>query len=172
MTNFDVKLKYFYYRVKVRFMNKFVKNVKIWYYTFGSGVRYMVFTTNMLEKYCIDNKVNIADKTTLSDLISAYFSLKKVKKVAKSIDFSKYITSNKSIMNGLPVIKGTRITVKTIYESSILHASECIKNNIDPIELIKKDYPSLSDDEILFALLYYMKNTSFLKLLSDENINR
>jgi len=60
------------------------------------------------------------------------------------------ITVNPKIMAGKPIIKGTRIPVEQVLR--------LLAQNITP-EQILKDYPHLTKDDIMAALLYAAKIT-------------
>lgn len=96
----------------------------------------------------------------LSDYISAWHFYKELKKETKKKDFSLYIIQNKEICNGKPIIKDTRIQPVTVVR--------CMKKSKEKnfIQFIKEEYPTLKEDEILIAILYYINKTSFKKFLS------
>lgn len=146
-------------------MEKFVKDKrKCFYIKKKEGDYIMNLTMDMLEDY------NMKNEFKNNNFISTFLTLILKFKIGK-MDFSRYIIVDKNIMSGLPVIKGTRITVKSIYESYILHLDK-YSNRKNVVKAIKKDYPSLSEEQILFALCYYIKKTSIFKLCSYENLNR
>jgi uncharacterized protein (DUF433 family) len=60
----------------------------------------------------------------------------------------KRIVVNPKIMLGKPVIRGTRLTVEIIVEKLAYGATP---------EMLKKDYPFLTKDDIQAALLYAAK---------------
>lgn len=100
--------------------------------------------------------------------IRALIDVLLLRKELKKLDYKNIIEIDKDILNGKPVIKGTRISPRTIYE----HFSNNCKEkefNIDKfIEFIKKEYPSLkrkSEKTIMKSLLYYVAYEPLLKLI-------
>ncbi|MDH5716948.1 MAG: DUF433 domain-containing protein [Spirochaetia bacterium] len=61
------------------------------------------------------------------------------------MDWRSHITSNPNICHGKPCIKGTRVMVSTILDN--------LANDIDK-EVILKNYPSITDKDILAAIQY------------------
>lgn len=56
------------------------------------------------------------------------------------------IVKDKEICNGKPIVKGTRITVKTVLEY--------LKLNNYELDLLLKDFPSLEPQDIIDCLVY------------------
>ncbi len=79
-----------------------------------------------------------------------------MKKLAKKTDLSKFIESNKDVLNNQPVIKGTRIQPEIIF---YYFANKCeeIDDSKKIMEMIKENYPSLNDEKILMSFLYVIK---------------
>ena len=65
------------------------------------------------------------------------------------------ITINPAVLNGQPIIRGTRITVRRVVEAAALYA--------DRAEL-KAEYPGLTDADIEEALRFAASS------IADENI--
>lgn len=65
------------------------------------------------------------------------------------------ITINPAVLNGQPIIRGTRITVRRVVEAAALYA--------DRVEL-KSEYPGLTDADIEEALRFAAS------CIADENI--
>ena len=61
------------------------------------------------------------------------------------MDWRSHITSDPNICHGKPCIKGTRVMVSTILDN--------LANDIDK-EVILKNYPSITDKDILAAIQY------------------
>lgn len=92
-------------------------------------------------------------KMSFFDLLYYYF---KLKKIAKKVDWSLYISEDKKICNGDAVIKGTRIKPETILNYYL----KMCKTQTDANERlisIKKAYPTLSEKEISLSILYTIK---------------
>ena len=73
-------------------------------------------------------------------------------------------------MDGKPVIKGTRITPKIIYEHFIANCEDDEKDLDDFVELIRKEYPSLKnkkEETILKSLLYYIANEPITNIIRN-----
>ena len=66
------------------------------------------------------------------------------------------ITINPAVLNGQPIIRGTRLTVRRVVEAVAIYP--------DRAEL-KSDYPGLTDADIEEALLFAAMS------IADENIN-
>lgn len=150
-------------------MEKIVKNRKICYYNIELGVVGMDLTMDILEEYCDStvkiSKQNQTKKNILSSFIRCYIKYRTLKEKINKMNFSKYIVEDKNIMGGLPVIKGTRITIMAINDSRVYHI---LKNkDCDLINSIQQDYPELTKSQILSALCYHMKNAKFFNLLLE-----
>ncbi|HGJ67669.1 TPA: DUF433 domain-containing protein [bacterium] len=61
------------------------------------------------------------------------------------MDFNEYITHDPKICGGEPVIKGTRVTLKTVLASLAEGAS---------IEQILDDFPTLSEDDVRAVIAF------------------
>lgn len=93
-----------------------------------------------------------------------------IKKGIKRLNYKNIIEQNKDILDGKPVIKGTRITPKVIYEYFMANCDDNEKTLNDFVELIKKEYPSLknkSEETILKSLLYYIANESIINIIKN-----
>lgn len=66
------------------------------------------------------------------------------------------ITINPGVLNGQPIIRGTRITVRCVVEASALYPNR---------DELKADYPALTDADIEEALRFAALS------ISDENFN-
>lgn len=86
-----------------------------------------------------------------------------IKIIAKKIDYSEFIETNKGICSGKPVIKGTRITPITIADYFF---SICEENGYKLEKIIKEtisNYPSLDEEKILVSILFCIRK-GFIKL--------
>ncbi len=93
-----------------------------------------------------------------------------LKKGIKRLNYKNIIEQNKDILDGKPVIKGTRITPKVIYEYFMANCEDDKKTLNDFVALIKKEYPSLknkSEETILKSLLYYIANESIINIIKN-----
>lgn len=91
-----------------------------------------------------------------------------IKKRLKKLNYKNIIEQSDDILNGKPVIKGTRITPKVIYEHFMINCKDDKKDLDDFVSLIKKEYPSLknkSEETILKSLLYYVANESIINII-------
>ena len=86
---------------------------------------------------------------------SSLFYLYKLKKFAKKIDWSLYVEHSTDICGGNTVIKGTRIMPEIILErfKIICNSNDDISSSM-LLTKIKNDYPALSTNDILMAILY------------------
>lgn len=94
----------------------------------------------------------------VSNWVGAYYYYYQLKKLAKNQDFSNVIKKHKDICNGKEVIKGTRIRPITILYYIMSDSTKTIDVKMKDL---KKDYPSLKEQDIKVAILYYIKKTSF-----------
>ena len=88
----------------------------------------------------------------------------------KKLNYKNIIEKNKEILDGKPVIKGTRITPKIIYEHFIANCEDDEKDLDDFVELIRKEYPSLKnkkEETILKSLLYYIANEPITNIIKN-----
>lgn len=88
----------------------------------------------------------------------------------KKLNYKNIIEKNKEILDGKPVIKGTRITPKIIYEHFIANCEDDEKDLDDFVELIRKEYPSLKnkkEETILKSLLYYIANEPITNIIRN-----
>lgn len=108
------------------------------------------------EKKDFDNK-----EPSKFEYILLYYKIKKAinEEYAQEL-MKKYIVKDKAINSGRATIKGTRVTPEDIGRILL------IKENIN-IKDIKKEYPSLSnEEEVLAGLIYYIdKNISLIRIL-------
>lgn len=98
-------------------------------------------------------EVSQKSKTSFFDLLYYYF---KLKKIAKKVDWSLYISEDKKICNGDAVIKGTRIKPETILNYYLKLCKTQTDAN-ERIIFIKKAYPTLGEKEISLSILYMVK---------------
>lgn len=101
--------------------------------------------------------------------VKEFLNFLKTKRSLKKLDYRNVIDKNKEIMNGKPVIKGTRIPAKTIYELFLIKCNGKKFTVDDFICDIKKEYPSLknkNESTILKAMLYYVANKSVFNFLN------
>ena len=100
----------------------------------------------------IDENCSKREKTNFwSNLLYMF----KLKRYAKKIDWSLIIEKNADICGGSAVIKGTRIRPEVIMErfKVICNSTEDMDSN-RLLKKINQDYPTLSIDDILMAILY------------------
>ncbi len=105
-----------------------------------------------------------------SDKAKSYFKklmiiqkLHYIKKMCKKMNFSNTIEKNSNIMEGKAVIKGTRITTETIVHCVLNINAEQSDEKI--IAEVKKQYPGITEVQIVMALIYYIKETKYSKIL-------
>ena len=113
----------------------------------------MIGTMPSLYNQVIEKGKGQKEKMSLIKCISCY---KRLKKLANKTDFSKYIESNSEVLDGKFVIKNTRIQPEIIF---YYFANKCeeIDDSEKIMEMIKENYPSLNDEEILMSFLYVIK---------------
>ena len=87
-----------------------------------------------------------------------------LKKYRKKINYNNFIEKNPNICDGEAVIKGTRIKPITIYNYWISNRDK-FKNLDFYFEDVKKAYPALDDDKILYAWLYCIQKMSLKQFL-------
>ncbi|MCM1053688.1 MAG: DUF433 domain-containing protein [Ruminococcus sp.] len=110
---------------------------------------------------CADKNSSIIDR--IHSFFESYYYYNKLKRAAKEKNCQEFIIKNKDICNGKPVIFGTRIEPIIVMRIMFLNTSSIEER----IEEIKKEYPSLDENLILMAILYYIKSTSFIKFLKQ-----
>jgi uncharacterized protein (DUF433 family) len=67
------------------------------------------------------------------------------RKVYAMVDYSRFIVSDPAICGGVPVIKGTRVTLRTVLASLAEGAS---------IEEILADFPTLTDESVRAVIAF------------------
>lgn len=108
----------------------------------------------------IDLKNNKCVK--LINNLNAYYYYHLLKKAAKKLNYDDIIEIDKDICGGKAVIKGTRISTETIFNYVI--SNEHINLDVDDLLAnIKKDYPILTEETIMYALLHSIKSTPMRK---------
>lgn len=113
-----------------------------------------------------EKKKNIILFSVIRELIEIIL----LKKHLKKLDYTNIIQVDKEVLNGSPVIKGTRISPKIIYEHFI---KNCEEKNFDIekfVKFIKKEYPSLkkkNEKTIMKSLLYHIAHEPLIKIIKD-----
>lgn len=115
-----------------------------------------------------EEKIQKKKNNTFLNHIILFIECMMLKNRIKKLNYKNVIEQNKEILDGKPVIKGTRITPKVIYEHFMVYCGNDEKNLDDFVELIKKEYPSLKnkkEETILKSLLYYVANESTINII-------
>ena len=115
-----------------------------------------------------EEKIQKKKNNTFLNHIILFVECMMLKNRIKKLNYKNVIEQNKEILDGKPVIKGTRITPKVIYEHFMAYCGNDEKNLDDFVELIKKEYPSLKnkkEETILKSLLYYVANESTINII-------
>ena len=118
---------------------------------------------NIIQK----GKSKIKPKSKKIQMIKDFLELRKDEIIINFIN--EYITNNKEIRSGDPIINGTRITVMDVVPYLI---------NETPFKEIRKEFPSITDDkEILACLLHFIVNVPRWQVIlcilkSNENTAR
>ena len=115
-----------------------------------------------------EEKIQKKKSNTFLNRVILFIECIILKNRIKKLDYKNIINKNKEILNGKPVIKGTRITPKVIYEYFIANCGDDEKNLDNFVELIKKEYPSLknkNEETILKSLLYYIANEPIINII-------
>lgn len=86
---------------------------------------------------------------------SSVLYIHKLRRYAKTIDWSLYVEKNPDICGGSAVIKGTRITPEIVLErfKSICNSNEDLHSK-ELLKKIRQDYPTLNNNDIIMAILY------------------
>lgn len=103
------------------------------------------------------------DSSKIGFIDSVYY-YRKLRKIIKNINLSKYLEKSKDKCNGKVVLIGTRIRPETVYYYYLNYCSEDSTLE-EAIEKIKKAYPTLNEQLILMALLYTIKSKGIKVLL-------
>ncbi len=111
----------------------------------------------------------ITENVSKNEKVSFWKSLLymyKLKRYAKKVDWSLYIENNADICGGSTVIKGTRIRPEVILErfKATCNASADINSN-KLLKKIRQDYPALSNNDILMAILYVIYKKGLRSLI-------
>ena len=113
--------------------------------------------SKMLEENASDNK---------SGFWGSLLYIHKLKRHAKTIDWSLYIEKNPDICGGSAVIKGTRIKPEIILErfKFICNSHEDL-NSKELLKKIRQDYPILNNNDIIMSILYVIYKKGLRVLL-------
>ena len=117
------------------------------------------------DKVTNDYNVKPSKVNKFLDGIELYLQMRKLRRLAKSFNYTGYIEKNKEICNGEAVIAGTRIKPITIF-CFVMNNYERFNEDITELmNYVKKEYPALDDKKILFSLLYCFGNCK-IKLIT------
>ena len=117
------------------------------------------------DKVTNDYNVKPSKVNKLLDGIELYLQMRKLRRLAKSFNYTEYIEKNKEICNGEAVIVGTRIKPITIFWFVMNNYGKFSEDITELMNYVKKEYPALDDKKILFSLLYCFGNCK-IKLIS------
>ena len=142
-------------------MTNFIKSVEYYinlcYYLIKDSddleVKNMIGTMPSLYNQVVEKGAVKKEKMTLIKCISCYRNLRKL---AKKADLDKYLETNKEVLDGQTVIKNTRIQPEIIFYYFINKAKE-IEDSKKIMKMIKENYPSLDDENILMSFIYVIK---------------
>ena len=117
------------------------------------------------DKVTNDYNVKPSKLNKLLDAIELYLQARKLRRLAKSFDYTGYIEKNKEICNGESVIAGTRIKPITIFWFVMNNYEKFSEDITELMNYVKKEYPALDDKKILISLLYCFGNCK-IKLIT------
>ncbi len=93
-------------------------------------------------------------------------SLVYIKQMLRKYDFSDTFESNKDVLNGKLVIKNTRITPEIVFNHLLMNINKYDdKTQNEFIQKLLVDFPSITADQYIASILYYIKKTGYIKLL-------
>lgn len=126
----------------------------------GEGGLYMFTADAMYVGYrkTEEEKKNKHSHRNIVELYKKYSALKHIVKTQGMQQVMKeHIIKDKRICNGEATIKGTRLTVNNVVNMAL---------EMEDITEVMKNFPSItSEEQVLAALVYYIKHTSLIRLI-------
>lgn len=152
-------------------MGKVAKNKKKCYNPKQRGVYSMIDATNCIDDLLHDNEEIKKEQSILMDRLQLILLIKKCRDQIKyNKEIINYVlTSNKEIANGKVVVKGTRITPKTISDYYLRVMKETNGNYDETLKILAENYPSIDKKQLSICVMYTVSKISYFKALFSNN---
>lgn len=155
-------------------MGTIEKIVKKWYNFGEKGGFDIMYAATMVGSFIDSEPETKKFKSEIEDIREEKLSIFTIikfknimKKLWKNTNLKSRIEKNKNILNGKAVIKGTRVTPEAVFDYFFQTTKE--KNNEESFyKQIKADFPSLSNEDLLAALVYAIIKSNLFKKFRDE----
>lgn len=157
-------------------MEKLVKIINICYNSNekgGSNMNGVMSITNICDDVIKSTMKEEKSTSKIITYFSIFNSIRSTKSKLKKYDFSGLIETNNDVLNGQEVIKGTRITPKHLFDHMYSNISKLNKKpkkeDINTFfQKLLVDYPSITEEQYVNAVLYYIKNARYFELLNRK----
>ena len=154
-------------------MEKLVKLINICYNSNergGSNMNGVMSIANICDDVIRTTKREEKSPSKIMTYFSIFNSIRGTKSKLKQYDFSGLLETNSDVLNGQEVIKGTRITPKHLFDHMYSNISKFNqKEDINTFfQKLLVDYPSITEEQYVSAVLYYIKKAGYFELLNRK----